>query len=268
MNIRSFIQRHQLVSYFALAYGITWGGILVLLTSKGFRFAVMSEMQNVLVMFLFMALGPSTSGITLTVALDGRAGLRELWMRLTRWRVGARWWAIALLTIPATTLAILTILSAFIAPAFAPNFQIVGAMIGLIAGGFEEIGWTDFATPRLLKKHSALKAGFILGGLWAIWHLLADFSGNIAAMGSAGWLLWFTVFWLLSLPAYRMLMTWVYTKTQSVFVAQLMHASYTGWLFVFTPATTSFNQNLLWQAIFAASLWVIVVVVVFVNRRK
>ncbi|MBI5301955.1 MAG: CPBP family intramembrane metalloprotease [Chloroflexi bacterium] len=267
MNIKLFIQRHQLASYFVLAYGITWGSVLGFLASKGFRFDAI-QMQDALVIFFWMIAGPSTSSLVLNALLDGRTGLRALWTRETHWRVSVRWWAIALLTIPVLILVILAVLSIVVAPAFAPGFQIFGLVIGLLAGGFEEIGWTGFAAPRLLKRHNALKAGFILGVAWALWHMLADFSGNITGMGSTGWLLWFTVYWLLCLPAYRMLMTWVYTKTQSLLVAQLMHASYTGWLATLSPATTSFSQNLVWQILFAASLWAMVAVVAVVERRK
>jgi len=62
---------------------------------------------------------------------------------------------------------------------------------------------------------------------------------------------------LLPLPAYRILMTWVYARTQSLLLAALMHASYTGWLFVLSPATSS-GQGLIWQAAFAAALWLVV----------
>jgi hypothetical protein len=39
------------------------------------------------------------------------------------WRVGARWYAVALLTIPTILLTILLFLSAAVDPAFAPRFQ-------------------------------------------------------------------------------------------------------------------------------------------------
>jgi hypothetical protein len=64
----------------------------------------------------------------------------------------------------------------------------------------------------------------------------------------------FAVFYVTTLTAYRMLMTWVYTNTQSLSPAVLMHASYTGWLFVLYPATSP-KQSLIWQSIFAAALW-------------
>jgi len=52
-------------------------------------------------------------------------------------------------------------------------------------------------------------------------------------------------------------MMWVYAKTQSVLLAMLMHASFTAWLLVLYPGT-SFAQGLLWQAVFAAMLWLAV----------
>ncbi len=265
MNIKSIIQRHQLLSYFVLAYGITWGGILIMLASKSFRFDAIG-MAEILLMFVLMLLGPSTSSLVLSATLDGRTGPGELWARVRRWRIGVRWWAIALLTVPVLVLALLSLLRAVVAPAFAPGLQIGGLVFGLLAGSLEEIGWTGFATPRLLNKYNALTAGFILGLLWACWHMLADFSGNISAMG-AGWPLWFITFWILPLSAYRILMTWVYSNTGSLLVAQLMHASYTGWLFVLSPATSS-GQNMLWQTIFAASLWAIVAAILVLNRKQ
>jgi membrane protease YdiL (CAAX protease family) len=223
-------------------------------------------MQEGLLIFGLMILGPSLSGLLLTAALDGRAGLSDLWQRMTRWQVGGRWYAIALLTNPVLLLTILLALSVVVSPTYAPGFQVIGLFIGLVAGFFEEIGWTGFATPRLLQKNTPLKAGLILGLLWALWHMLADFSGNINLIG-ANWPLSFLIYWILPLTAYRILMTWVYANTRSVLLAQLMHASYTGWQFAFSPAT-SFSQNLLWQSLFAAGLWALVALVAFFERRR
>ena len=74
------------------------------------------------------------------------------------------------------------------------------------------------------------------------------------------WLAWFVIFWIATLPTYRLLMTWVYAHTDSLLLAVLMHAGYTGWLFVLLPAT-SFEQGLIWQAGFAVSLWLAAAVV-------
>jgi len=176
------------------------------------------------------------------------------------------WYVVALLTVPVLTLLIFSVLSVFVSPVYAPSFRVAFGVAGLLAGCFEELGWTGFATPRLLNKYNPLKAGFILGLLSALWHMLADFSGNIGGLGAADWVQWFVVYWILPLTAYRILMTWVYTKTQSVFVGQLMHASYTGWLIILSPGTP--NQNLLWETILAVILWILVALVAVSQRQE
>jgi hypothetical protein len=111
----------------------------------------------------------------------------------------------------------------------------------------------------LLARRRLFVAGLWLGLVWALWHVLVDFRQNSDTVGIA-WVLEFAVFYLATLTAYRLLMTWVYANTRSLFLAVLMHASYTGWLLVLYPAT-SFVQGLVWQSAFAVALWLVVAVV-------
>jgi uncharacterized protein len=209
-----------------------------------------------------MLLGPSASGVTLTAALDGRAELHQLGSGLLRWKLSVRWYAVALLTTPVFLLAILWLMSAIVAPTFAPRFQWALFGVGLIAGGFEEIGWTGFARPRLLKRQCMGTAGLLLGLVWAFWHLLVDFRYNFEAVGMV-WPLEFSVVYIATLTPYRILMTWVYLNTRSVLLAVLMHASYTGWLLFLFP-TTSVTLSVSWQTAFVIMLWL---AVAFVLRR-
>jgi CAAX protease family protein len=55
--------------------------------------------------FSLMA-GPGVSGLLLTGLVSGRPGLRDLRARLLRCRVGARWYAAALLTSPLLATAV------------------------------------------------------------------------------------------------------------------------------------------------------------------
>ena len=138
-------------------------------------------------------------------------------------------------------------------PVFAPRFQWWLFGIGLLAGTFEEIGWTGFATPRLLTRKSLTVAGLTLGLTWALWHLLVDFRYNAAAMGSI-WPLEFVITYLLTLTPYRLLLMWVYHRTQSLMLAINMHASFTGSLLVLVPVVPA-SHSFYWQAIFAIVLW-------------
>jgi uncharacterized protein len=258
MTCGPWLRRHPLSSYFALAYGISWGGILIVVSATGFNLVELRPLDTGLI-FIAMLLGPSAAGLALTALLEGRDGMRRLGSRAIRWRVGLRWYGVALMTTPLLLLAILWPLSVLVDPAFAPRFQWRLFAIGLVAGSFEEIGWTGFATPRLLARQRLFIAGLTLGLVWAQWHVLVDLRQNFNTLGMA-WLLQFTVLYLATLTAYRVLMTWVYANTQSLLLAILMHASYTGWLLALYPAT-SFAQGLIWQTALALALWAVVALV-------
>jgi uncharacterized protein len=258
MTLGHWIQCRPLLGYFALAFAISWGGIVTILAARGFDLSAMQSKEAGLVLAA-MLLGPSVSGLIFTALVDGRAGMRQLGARLMRWQVGAHWYAIALLTMPAILLTILWLSRVAIDPAFSPRFQWPLFAVGLIAGTFEEIGWTGFATPKLVARYGLAVAGLSLGLTWAFWHLLVDFRYNIDSMGIA-WPLEFAVVYLATLTPYRMLMTWVYRHTQSLLLAILMHASFTGWLLVLFPLTT-FTQSLVWQSVLALTLCGVAVMV-------
>ena len=267
MTLLLWFCRHPLLGYFALTCGISWGGIVVVLGTTKFDLTVLRPLDTGLI-FVCMLLGPSIAGLTMTALMDGRAGLHELGSRLLRWRVALRWHSLALLTLPVLMLAVLWSFSFFADSVFAPRFQWPLLAIGLVAGAFEEIGWTGFASPRLLSRQSPLMAGLSLGLVWATWHVLVDFRQNYSAMGAAWvvWLMEFAVLYLTILTAYPALMTWMFSQTGSLLLAVLMHASYTGWLFVLFPAT-SFEQGLEWQTTLAVALWLAVAVVIGVYGR-
>jgi len=263
--IKTWVRSHPLLLYVSMAFGIAWGGIGCVVATMDFNFAAPQPLATGL-FFVAMLLGPSVGGLILAPLLQGPKGLRELGSRLLRWRLGLRWYAIALLTAPLILLAILWPMSATVAPAFKPHFQWPLLAIGLVAGGFEEIGWTGFATPRLLALRGVGAAGLQLGLLWALWHALVVFLYTYGAMGDA-WMLSFAIVYLATLTPYRILMTWVYAKTQSLLLAVLMHASYTGWLLAVFPATSR-AQSLVWQSAFAASLWIAAAIVLRLSAHR
>ena len=256
-------QQYAVPLYFILAYAIAWGGCLFIAALKGFEPSNIG-MPELLLMFLFMLAGPSLSGILLTAYYDGRPGLRALFWRIKDYRFPWQWGAVAVLLVPILSTTTLLILSALVSPIYRPHLTLAnlgfGIVAGLLAGFFEEIGWSGFALPRLLSRYSPLASGLILGTLWACWHMMADFWGNHATFGLY-WLPTFIIYWLLPLTAYRVLMVWVYRNSGSLPLMQIMHAFYSGTLGVVGPVT-SVEEGLLWKALFAAVLWIVMVMVV------
>ena len=67
------------------------------------------------------------------------------------------------------------------------------------------------------------------------------------------------------LPAYRVLMVWVYDRTESMLVAMLMHASYTACALILTPLALAGVAFLAVTFAGAAVLWVFVAAVAVSN---
>ena len=110
-SFRDFIKRHSVAAYFALTFAISWCGVLIVGAPHGMPTTSEKFEELWPIVFLPYFLGPSLSGILLTGLVYGRAGLRDLLSRLLRWRVGARWYAVALLTAPLLVTPILLALS-------------------------------------------------------------------------------------------------------------------------------------------------------------
>jgi len=235
-TIKAFIKRHPLLTYFALVFAISWGGVLIVVGPSGIPATNKEQFDTLFpIAILAMVAGPSVAGILLTGLLYGRAGLRAFGSRLLRWHVGARWYAVALLTAPLVFTAVLLTLS-LTSSEYLPGILtsddkasvvLMGIFAGLMAGIFEELGWTGFAIPTLLRlRYGVLATGLIVGLPWAVWHLLVTFwaSGTISGeFALASYLLDPFLF----LVAFRVLMVWVYDRTGSLLVAMLMHTSLT-----------------------------------------
>jgi len=218
-----------------------------------------------------MLVGPVVAGILMTGLVSGKAGLREVGSRLLRWRVGARWYAFALLTAPLLAMVSLLALSLF-SPSFLPGILVsddkaslltLGIAVGLGVGIFEEAGWTGFAIPALRQRRSVLGTGLILGFLWGVWHLAVYVwqSGTPTGELSPALFVPSVLFSVGVLVAFRVLMVWLYDRTASLFLAILMHASLTGGVaMILMPPGISGVPLSIFYAVFTAALWVVAAV--------
>jgi hypothetical protein len=70
------------------------------------------------------------------------------------------------------------------------------------------------------------------------------------------------------LPPFRVLMTWVYDYTGSLFIAILMHASLDIFWILSTPTSLTGQQRVTWYVAWAVILWGIVAVKGIVRIAK
>jgi len=277
-SIRALIERHPVLTFYALVFAISWGGILILVGPSRIP-GTPEDVERLFPFALVMQFaGPSIAGVLMTGLVSGRVGLRELLSRLFRWRVGARWYAAALLPGPLLVAAVLFALS-LVSPVFLPGIVttndrvallLFGLAWGLIGGGLlEELGWTGFVVPKLRLGFGALATGLIVGLAWGAWHFLIAFWASRALAGELSLSIFvagFLAFYVVALPAYRVLMVWVYDRTSSLLVAMLMHALLSASTLILQPQATA--GHLTWNLVLAAALWVIVAVVAVANRGQ
>jgi membrane protease YdiL (CAAX protease family) len=281
-TIKVFIKSHSLPIYFVLTFIISWGSLTVLSGGPGGFPSTKEEFERLLPLFIPAVLaGPSLAGILLTGLVSGRAGFRELLSRLLRWRVGVRWYAVALLTAPLVLTAELLALSLssqrFLPGLFSTDDKasrlVMGLVAGLVVGICEELGWTGFATPRLRLRYRIFATGLIVGVLWGAWHIFLNVvwvSGAYSGELSPVFFLTARAFGDLVglLPAYRVLTVWVYDRTGSLLVAMLMHASLTASTMVFEPLGISGMHLLIYDLVSAAAMWVVAAAVVVADHRQ
>jgi hypothetical protein len=273
---RGHIAKYAVPIYFALAFAISWTGILLVIGGPaGVTGSTAHSDPRFPLVYLAMLAGPAVSGVLCRLLVDGRAGLRDLGLRLQYPGLGIRGYAFALLTAPILILTAVLMLSVtsprFLPGLFATDDTIAllffAVVVGLGAGIFEELGWTGFAVPRLRRDHGMLATGLIVGAAWAAWHLLAEVWGIGGLAGPIPLAVFVPADLLSILPAYRVLMVWYYDRTQSLAGSMLMHASLTATLLTLSPAAATGAHLLAFDLLTAVALWGVAALLV-VRRRS
>jgi membrane protease YdiL (CAAX protease family) len=264
MSVNAFIRQHPLLAYYVLAIAISWGAVLVVVGPGGFLSTTGSSPNFVLAGIASLS-GPTVAGLLLTGLVGGRAGYRDLLSRLRRWRVGLRWYAVALLTAPVVNAATLVVLS-LTSTAYVPDIVtssdrlsplLLGLGGGLAVAFFEELGWTGFAMPRFLARRGVLRTGLIMGVLWGIWHLPL-FAGNAGLAAGFSPVLLMAALLFAWLVPYRVLMVWLYSRTQSVLLVMLMHLPIVVGAYAFMDASLSAQEAFISLVAYGAALWAVV----------
>ena len=247
-RLSSVVKRHPIVTFFALAYALSWWPSIL--------YALDLLPQPI------VGFGPFLAAVLMLAITVGKTGIVGLLRRMVRWRVGLRWYAVALLLPVAITLAAaaLNVLLGAQAPSAAElggwtglfsTFAIVLLVPGL-GGAWEEPGWRGYALPRLQARRSALFASLILWVGVAVWHLPLMVVGEIH---------WSEPVFLLG---FVIVFNWVFNNANgSVLIIMLMHAMNNTVSGSFFGPMFSGADSVRFSWLFAA-LWCAVAIVVVV----
>jgi hypothetical protein len=85
-----WLKRYQLLAFFGLTFGITWGGwfLLLALQSGILPFKLEANSLAATLLFRLSGWGPAISALLLTALVAGKKGLQDFFRSLVRWRVG------------------------------------------------------------------------------------------------------------------------------------------------------------------------------------
>ena len=233
-GVRGLARRHPVMTFFVLAYAISWSW-WVPLALRGDVVRAGDGWPT----HLPGLVGPAVAAVLVTAAIDGRPGLRTLARRMVRWRIGVRWWLVVAGTFALVGLgAVQALVTGDDVPALADFTRYTGvgpimplavvAVVLVVNGLGEETGWRGFAVERLLRDHDLRWTALVVGTGWAGWHL--PFFLLVDTFRSFGPL---AVGWFVSMLAASLVLAQMYVSGQrSILLVAAWHTA-----FNFTSAT-------------------------------
>lgn len=210
----------SLVAFFALTFLLSLPFYILNALS---HLSIVGKPETGVIYIAFFTVTPFASASILTYRRRGSRGLKKLLWSIFDFRkiTEKRWYIAIFLLSPFIFLlsSMWVVLSgAMVPPALAPLVTLPAVILFffLLAAG-EEVGWMGYAYEPMRAQASALRAAFVLGMIWALWHvpffifMMADPFVLIPQS--------------LTLVGTRILIIWIFSNTgKSVFAAILFHA--------------------------------------------
>lgn len=232
-TVASLIHRAPLGVFFVLAYAISWAFILPWSVSEspvglGWLPYTLPDAFGI-VMFVLAPLGPALAAVLVTAVIEGREGVRRLLGRIKRWRVGLRWYVVALFGF------LFAYVAGYVAvlgpdpltellenwPLFFTTFLplvVLGIFVPSIG---EEPGWRGFALPRLQERYGPVPGTLVLGTLVGLYHLPGFFTPFLGPITLSE----FVMFELTAIAA-TFIYTWIFNGSGgSLLIVILLHAA-------------------------------------------
>ena len=239
-SLRRLVARHPVVAFLLMAFVFAWTIMLPLLLSEsGFGilpFALPWQVFGSLMSIFGLAL----PAFLVAAAKDGKEGARELLRRCLRWRVGVRWYLLALFGLLAITLlGAIPFLGLAPLGALARNWPLLftvflpGVLVPFVLVNlWEETAWTGLMQHTIQEGRGPMLASVMVAPFFALIHMPGFFVAGFisdektplsqfpSVLLQVGILTVFAVF-------IRVLIMWLYNGSgRSVLVVALFHSAF------------------------------------------
>jgi uncharacterized protein len=208
-RLTSVVKRHPLITFFVLSYAIGWG---------------------LIPFWTFAAFSPLVAAFVVISLTQGLSGLKELGLRMIRWRVWWYWYVVAI-ALPLAAVMLTAGLNVALG-ASAPSmvqFSSISTILLVFAVRLvnpgdgplgEEPGWRGFALPGLQSTLSPLVSTGLLAVLVTGWHVPILFLEEGGLQPS------FFVGYLLASVGVTFWYTWMFNHTGgSVLITLISHSA-------------------------------------------
>ncbi|MDI5892374.1 CPBP family intramembrane glutamic endopeptidase [Halomonas rhizosphaerae] len=175
------MRERALLPFLVITFTIAWGvlaGYLFLNAPMSRAFGPITGHHP---LFYLAVYAPAIAALLVVFHGEGAVGVRRLLARLLLWRASLGWYAFLLLGVPLVFYAAALLQGWRFGnpPDFASlSAWLVAALLMVIKGPVEELGWRGVALPLLQRRVTPFWAAILLGLIWGIWHLPAFFLGG------------------------------------------------------------------------------------------
>ncbi|MDI5920086.1 CPBP family intramembrane metalloprotease [Halomonas sp. LR5S13] len=175
------MRERALLPFLVITFTIAWGilaGYLFLNTPMSRAFGPITGHHP---LFYLAVYAPAIAALLVVFHGAGPGGVRRLLGRFLLWRASLGWYAFLLLGVPLLFYAAALLQGWRFGnpPDFASlSAWLVAALLMVIKGPVEELGWRGVALPLLQRRVTPFWAAILLGLIWGIWHLPAFFLGG------------------------------------------------------------------------------------------
>lgn len=220
--MRAFIARHPVAIFIVLTLGFQLAIVVATWLSipAGGR---MHDVPFAHMIFRLRVFGPLAFAVALTAIIDGRLGLRKLFIGYLNWRVPVKWYLLAATWKFIFTWAGMVAVAALGIAAwpgwvndafFWPLMKNTAFLIGIAL--VEETSWMKFGITRLHQRFDALTSSIIIGLSWGLWYLPMMILGEGVPDGIPWWV------FLVSMFSLTVFLNWAFNMTHSGLVLLLM----------------------------------------------